>query len=74
MASKPVSHAPVSATPALLPRIDRRIVVLRGLRLMIDADLAAFYGVTTKRLDEQPRRPPKFPHLWPPQTPPPDRA
>jgi ORF6N domain len=44
------------ATPALLPRIESRIVVLRGLRLMIDADLAALYGVTTKRLNEQVKR------------------
>jgi ORF6N domain len=44
------------ATPALLPRIESRIVVLRGLRLMIDADLATLYGVTTKRLNEQVKR------------------
>ena len=40
----------------LLPRIESRIVVLRGLRLMIDADLAVLYGVTTKRLNEQVKR------------------
>ena len=45
-----------STTPALLPRIESRIVNLRGLRLMIDADLAALYGVTTKRLNEQVKR------------------
>jgi hypothetical protein len=45
-----------SATPALLPRIESRIVVLRGLRVMIDADLAVLYGVTTKRLNEQVKR------------------
>ncbi len=45
-----------SAIPALLPRIESRIVVLRGLRLMIDADLAVLYGVTTKRLNEQVKR------------------
>ena len=45
-----------TATPALLPRIESRIVVLRGLRLMIDADLAVLYGVTTKRLNEQVKR------------------
>lgn len=43
-------------SPALLPRIESRIVVLRGLRLMIDADLAVLYGVTTKRLNEQVKR------------------
>lgn len=47
---------PTSTTPALLPRIESRIVTLRGLRLMIDADLAALYGVDTKRLNEQVKR------------------
>ena len=36
--------------------IANRIVVLRGQRVMLDADLAALYGVTTKRLNEQVRR------------------
>lgn len=45
-----------SATPALLPRIETRIVVVRHLRVMVDADLAALYGVTTKRLNEQVKR------------------
>jgi len=33
--------------------IASRIIVLRGQRVMLDADLAALYGVTTKRLNEQ---------------------
>jgi ORF6N domain len=45
-----------STSPALLPRIESRIVVVRGLRVMIDADLATLYGVTTKRLNEQVKR------------------
>lgn len=36
--------------------IQSRILVLRGQRVMIDADLAALYGVPTKRLNEQVRR------------------
>jgi len=36
--------------------IASRIVVLHGQRVMLDADLAALYGVTTKRLNEQVRR------------------
>ncbi len=36
--------------------IASRIVVLRGQRVMLDADLAALYDVTTKRLNEQVRR------------------
>ena len=37
-------------------RIESRILVVRGLRVMIDADLAALYGVETKRLNEQVNR------------------
>lgn len=55
MPSQPTATA-AATSPALLPRIESRIVVLRGLRLMIDADLAALYGVTTKRLNEQVKR------------------
>jgi len=36
-------------------RIASRILI-RGRRVMIDADLADLYGVTTKRLSEQVRR------------------
>lgn len=40
----------------LVPRIEGRIQVIRGLRVMIDVDLAALYGVETKRLNEQVKR------------------
>ena len=40
----------------LVPRIEGRIQVVRGLRVMIDVDLAALYGVPTKRLNEQVKR------------------
>lgn len=33
-----------------------RILLLRGLRVMIDADLAEIYGVTTAQLNQQVRR------------------
>jgi hypothetical protein len=36
--------------------IEQRIHVLRGERVMLDADLAALYGVTTGRLNEAVRR------------------
>jgi hypothetical protein len=36
--------------------IAQTIVVLRGQRVILDADLARLYGVTTKRLNEQVRR------------------
>ena len=36
--------------------IDGRIYVFRGLNVMLDEDLAALYGVETKRLNEQVKR------------------
>jgi len=36
--------------------LSRRILTIRGHRVMLDADLAALYGVTTKRLNEAVRR------------------
>jgi hypothetical protein len=36
--------------------IERRILLIRGQKVIIDADLAQFYGVTTKRLNEQVKR------------------
>ncbi len=33
-----------------------RIITIRGLMVMIDRDLAEFYGIPTKRLNEQVRR------------------
>jgi hypothetical protein len=41
---------------ALMPRIEGRIQVLRGLRVMIDADLAALYGVDTRALNQAVKR------------------
>jgi hypothetical protein len=41
--------------------ITRAILVLRGHRVILDADLAALYGVTTKRLNEQVKRNAQFP-------------
>ena len=38
------------------PRIEGRIQVIRGQRVMINVDLAALYGVATKRLNEQVKR------------------
>jgi len=37
-------------------RIASRILVVRRQRVMIDADLAALYGIPTKRLNEQVKR------------------
>jgi hypothetical protein len=37
-------------------RIEQAILLIRGHKVMLDADLAAIYGVTTKRLNEQFKR------------------
>jgi len=37
-------------------RIERSILFIRGHKVLLDADLAALYGVATKRLNEQVRR------------------
>lgn len=36
--------------------IERQILFIRGLKVMLDADLAVLYGVETRRLNEQVRR------------------
>jgi len=43
--------------PAILAdHIERAILSIRSQRVMLDADLALIYGVTTKRLNEQVKR------------------
>lgn len=45
-----------------IEEIGSRIYTVRGKRVMLDADLARLYGVTTARLNEQVRRnPDRFP-------------
>jgi hypothetical protein len=39
-----------------LERVERTILILRGHRVILDSDLAALYGVETRRLNEQVRR------------------
>ena len=36
--------------------VQQKILLIRGCRVMIDADLASIYGVATKRLNEQVKR------------------
>jgi ORF6N domain len=42
--------------PVALERISRAILVVRRRRVMLDRELAAIYGVTIKRLNEQVKR------------------
>lgn len=37
-------------------RVERRILLVRGQKVLLDADLAALFGVTTKRFNEQVKR------------------
>ncbi|MFQ5714855.1 MAG: ORF6N domain-containing protein [Candidatus Scalinduaceae bacterium] len=37
-------------------RIEHSILLIRGEKVILDADLAVLYGVTTKRLNEQVKR------------------
>jgi hypothetical protein len=48
----------MSHSQAVIPlgRIERCIFLIRGEKVMIDADLAEFYGVQTRRLNEQVQR------------------
>ena len=41
---------------AWVPRIENRIQLIRGVRVMIDTDLAALYGVPTKALNQAVKR------------------
>ena len=46
---------------ALIPteQIEKKILLIRGRKVMLDGDLAPLYGVSVKRLNEQVRRNPK---------------
>jgi hypothetical protein len=48
----------MAKTAAMVPagRIEARILVIRGHRVMLDADLGELYGVSTSRLNEQVKR------------------
>lgn len=43
-------------TKDLVVRVESRILVLRGQKVILDRDLAELYGVTVKRLNEQVKR------------------
>lgn len=45
-----------SAAPLSIGEIAQRIHLIRGQRVVLDADLAAFYGETTKRFNQQVNR------------------
>jgi len=57
LASEPiVAKLAPSSSPISLQSIERRILLIRGLKVMLDSDLANLYQVPTKRLNESVRR------------------
>jgi len=56
MSTDTKSQIAKSATHPGTEEISRRILTIRGQRVMLDADLAELYCVTTKRLNEQVKR------------------
>ena len=52
-------YRPFFATMDELQNIQSKIYVIRGQRVMLDSDIAGFYGVETKRLNEKVKRNPK---------------
>src|SRR6266550_7382833 len=48
----------MTRAPVKVPqrRVEKSIHLIRGEKVILDADLAALYGVATKRLNEQVRR------------------
>ncbi|MCP9439627.1 MAG: ORF6N domain-containing protein [Nitrospira sp.] len=53
MAAAPAGNREMVET---VERIESRILMIRGHKVVLDADLAALYGVPTKRLNEQVKR------------------
>ena len=51
-----IAKKPTADALIVTARIARQILVIRGQKVMIDADLAALYDVPTKRLNEQIKR------------------
>ena len=47
---------PANKSIIIFEELEPRILLIRGQRVMVDADLAELYGVTTKRLNEQVKR------------------
>lgn len=62
MKNRTITKKTEAAALIVTAHIARRILVIRGQKVMIDADLAALYDVPTKRLNEQVKRNPgRFP-------------
>ena len=49
-------NSPPRAEIITTPVLERRILTIRGQKTILDADLAALYGVTTKALNQAVKR------------------
>jgi hypothetical protein len=56
MQNRSITKKNEAAAPLITARIAQRILVIRGQKVMLDADLAALYDVPTKRLNQQVKR------------------
>ena len=54
--TKPVQFKVTKCDLKQTNQIQQKIFVSRGLRVMLDSDLAKLYGVTTKQLNQQLKR------------------
>ena len=45
-----------SRVPVRIADIQQRILLIRDEKVIVDADLAKFYGIPTRRLNEQVKR------------------
>lgn len=51
-----VYHMDRTVVRVPVERVENAILLIRGEKVILDADLAALYGIATKRLKEQVRR------------------
>ena len=56
MARRRPAHSLATHQPIVPEPIERSIVVVRGYKVLLDEQLAGFYGVETKRLVETVKR------------------
>jgi hypothetical protein len=52
-ATASAANIPAAFEPLSIGEVAQRIVLIRGQRVVLDTDLAAFYGETTKRFNQQ---------------------
>ena len=62
VSTKSTDHIVVNSYPSEQFEVENCIFTIRGVQVMLDSDLAKFYGIETKRINEQVKRnPDRFP-------------